>query len=132
MPSPAPLSDIATEADIRLLVDRFYDKVNADELLSPIFNEVAQVHWEKHLPTMYDFWSGLLLGTGRYRGRPFPKHLALPVDSKHFRRWLTLFTETVDAHFAGPVADEAIRKAGNIATIFEYRIHQARNPLQIL
>ncbi|WP_044510276.1 group III truncated hemoglobin [Hymenobacter sp. DG25B] len=132
MSAPAPLSDISTEADIRLLVDRFYDKVNADELLGPIFNEIAQVHWEKHLPIMYDFWSSLLLGTSRYRGRPFPKHLVLPIDSKHFRRWLTLFTENVDAHFAGPVADDAIRKAGNIATIFEYRMAQARNPLQII
>ncbi|WP_303309971.1 group III truncated hemoglobin [Hymenobacter sp. BT730] len=131
MPTPA-LSDITTEADIRLLVDRFYDKVNADELLSPIFNEVAQVHWEQHLPTMYDFWSGLLLNTGRYRGRPFPKHLVLPVDGQHFHRWLTLFTETVAAHFAGPVADDAIRKAGNIAHIFQHRIQQARNPLHIL
>ncbi|GAB3232200.1 hypothetical protein GCM10027346_19280 [Hymenobacter seoulensis] len=130
--SAISLPDISTEADIRLLVDSFYSRVQQDELLGPIFEAVVQGHWPRHLATMYDFWSGLLLGTGRYRGRPFPKHLALPVDSQHFRRWLTLFVENVDAHFSGPVADEAIHKAGNIATVFEYRIRQARDPLHIL
>lgn len=126
------LSDIISEADVRLLVDRFYTRVQQDDLLSPIFNQIAKVQWVHHLPTMYDFWSSLLLGTSRYRGRPFPKHLPLPIDSRHFRRWLSLFSETVDAHFAGPVADEAIRKAGNLATIFEHRMQQAHNPLHLL
>ncbi|TGD79763.1 group III truncated hemoglobin [Hymenobacter wooponensis] len=128
---PTALSDIQTEADIKRLVDTFYDKVNADELLSPIFNTVAQVHWEAHLPNMYDFWSSVLLGTTRYRGRPFPKHLGLPVALPHFERWLGLFTSTVRENFAGAKADEACYKAGNIARMFEFRIRQARNPLSI-
>src|SRR5690349_21165879 len=48
-------TDIATEKDIKTLVDSFYDKVNADPLLSPIFNGIAKVEWEHHLPTMYAF-----------------------------------------------------------------------------
>ncbi|SNC59995.1 hemoglobin [Hymenobacter gelipurpurascens] len=132
MPDSQILPDIQTEADIKRLIDTFYDKVNADELLGPIFNTVAQVHWPAHLPTMYDFWSSLLLGTSRYRGRPFPKHMALPVDITHFERWLALFTGTVRENFEGPKADEACVKAGNIARMFEYRIRQARNPLAIL
>lgn len=126
------LPDIQTEDDIRLLVDAFYSRIQSDDLVGPIFEAVVQGRWPAHLATMYDFWSNLLLGTGRYRGRPFPKHLALPVDERHFRRWLTLFVETVEVHFTGPRADEAIYKAGNIATVFEYRIRQARNPLSIL
>ena len=80
------LADITTEADIKLLVDSFYDSVNQDELLGPIFNDIANVEWSLHLPTMYDFWSSVLFGTARYKGRPFPKHLALPIGPAHFQR----------------------------------------------
>ncbi|MBX0291516.1 group III truncated hemoglobin [Hymenobacter sp. HSC-4F20] len=126
------LSDIQSEEDIRRLVDAFYSRVQTDDLIGPIFEAVVHGNWPRHLATMYDFWSSLLLSTSRYRGRPFPKHLALPVDSRHFQRWLSLFVETVEAHFSGPKADEAIYKAGNLATIFQYRIEQARNPLNLL
>lgn len=126
------LPDIHTEDDIRLLVDAFYSRVQTDDLIGPVFEAVVQGNWPRHLATMYDFWSSLLLGTSRYRGRPFPKHLALPITSLHFRRWLNLFVETVEAHFDGPKADEALHKAGNLASIFEYRIQQAQNPLHLL
>ncbi|KAA9327696.1 group III truncated hemoglobin [Hymenobacter busanensis] len=121
-PTASPRPDIAHEADIQTLVDRFYDKVNQDELLGPIFNAVAAVHWPAHLLTMYDFWSSVLFGTSRYKGRPFPKHLALPINGPHFQRWLQLFYATVDENFAGPKAEEAKAKALNIATMFEYRM----------
>ena len=32
--------------------------------------------------------------SGIYHGRPMEKHLPLPVDFRHFDRWLTLFEET--------------------------------------
>ncbi|RSK37327.1 group III truncated hemoglobin [Hymenobacter metallilatus] len=126
------LPDIQSEEDVRRVVDSFYGRVQNDELLGPIFEAVVQGRWPQHLATMYDFWSGLLLGTGRYRGRPFPKHLALPIDGRHFHRWLTLFVENVEAQYQGPVADEAIYRAGTIAAVFEHRITQARNPYHIL
>lgn len=125
------MPDIASEADIRLLVDTFYEQVNHDPLLAPVFNEVAHVQWPRHLPIMYDFWSSILLGTGRYHGRPFPKHLPLPIDATHFQRWLELFEATVDTLFAGPKAEEAKVRALNIATMFEYRLRQ-RGPLSVL
>ncbi|OON66237.1 group III truncated hemoglobin [Hymenobacter sp. CRA2] len=125
------LPDISTETDIRTLVDRFYDKVNQDELLGPVFNEIAAVHWEAHLPIMYDFWSSILLGTARYKGRPFPKHLALPIEKAHFQRWLQLFYQTVVENFAGAKAEEVKVKALNIATMFEYRM-RPKSPLSIL
>lgn len=122
--------DIQTEADIKLLVDTFYNKVNADALLAPVFNEFAHVDWLAHLPRMYDFWSSLLLHTSRYRGQPFLKHIPLPIGGEHFQRWLTLFLGTVDELFAGPVADEAKLRAQNIAYVFESRLRP--NPLSIL
>ena len=121
---PTPLLDIATEADVRLLVDSFYAKVNQDALLDPVFNGFAQVDWPHHLPNMYDFWSGLLLGTSRYRGRPFPKHIPLPINATHFQRWVALFLATVDELFAGPTAEQAKLRGQSIAQLFEVRLRE--------
>ena len=61
------MPDITTEADVRVLVDTFYEKVREDALLDPIFSDVAKVDWEHHLPKMYAFWNGMILGKA---GRP--------------------------------------------------------------
>ncbi len=110
--------DISDQNDIKLLVDSFYDKVNQDELLSPIFNDLRQVNWETHLPIMYRFWGSILLGEASYSGQPFPKHRDLPVSEEHFNRWKQLFSETVDEHFIGKNANEAKFRAETIAGIF--------------
>ena len=128
--STAPLPDLLTEADIIRLVDAFYARVNDDPLLRPVFNDVARVNWATHLPTMYDFWSSVLLGTSRYKGRPFAKHFPLPIQAAHFQQWLALFRATVDALFAGPKAAEAKTKAQNIGAMFEHRMNP--NPLSLL
>lgn len=124
------MPDIQTETDVKKLVDAFYDKVNADALLAPVFNDFAQVDWATHLPRMYDFWSSLLLHTSRYRGQPFLKHLLLPIAGPHFQRWLALFLLTVDELFTGPVANEAKLRAQNITHVFENRLQP--NQLSIL
>jgi len=116
------LPDIASEADVKLLVDAFYDKVNGDAMLAPIFNDHAHVNWKKHLPIMYRFWSSILLGTGSYDGQPFPKHAFLPVNQSHFVQWLLLFYETITENFRGPIAEEAKMRGANIARIFSNKI----------
>jgi hemoglobin len=117
---------LANEADIKLLVDSFYQKVNSDELLSPIFNDLAQVNWAEHLPTMYQFWGSLLFRQNSYRGQPWPKHAVLPVNASHFSRWLSLFKSTVDELFIGPKAEEAKNAAASIADTFQNRLQLVR------
>ncbi|HEX7861400.1 MAG TPA: group III truncated hemoglobin [Verrucomicrobiae bacterium] len=114
-------TDIRTNQDIKILVDSFYDRVNRDEILGPIFNEVAKVDWKHHLPTMYSFWSTMLFRTGEYKGRPWPKHAVLPLKQEQFERWVKLFCETVDTHFTGPKAAEAKSVALSIADTFQTR-----------
>ncbi len=112
--------DIRTPADIRSLIDTFYGKVRADDVLGYVFNEVAQVDWPRHLPIMYAFWEFLLLGTpDAYRGNPIQKHFDLhakyPLKAEHFERWVKLFHETVDELFEGPGAENAKFRALSIA-----------------
>ncbi len=117
-----PMRDIESIEDVKALVDAFYEQVNKDELLSPIFNDVAQVNWAHHMPQMYNFWSSILLGTQSYSGRPFPKHMVLPLEQEHFAQWLRLFGATLDRLFTGPTADLAKERAVNIASMFQYRM----------
>ena len=114
--------DIENEDDIKLLVDTFYNSVNEDVLLSPVFNNFAKVDWEHHLPMMYNFWSTVLLGSMNYKGQPFPKHMNLPIQPAHFNRWIDLFTKAIDLLFSGEKAEEAKQKALNIARIFQLKM----------
>jgi hemoglobin len=114
--------DITTQEDVQLLVDTFYASVQADHLLSPVFNDFAKVNWSHHLPVMYSFWNTLLFGKMDYKGQPFPKHLALPIEARHFKRWLFLFTETVNNLFEGEKAEEAKQRAASIAQLFQYKM----------
>jgi hemoglobin len=114
--------DILTKEDIHQLVDTFYNKINNDELLSPIFNEVAGIDWAHHLPKMYQFWGTQIIGTMYYQGQPFPPHMKLNLSAHHFNRWLQLFIETVNDLFQGVNAEMALYKANNIATIFQYKL----------
>ncbi|MBV6442146.1 MAG: Group 3 truncated hemoglobin ctb [Saprospiraceae bacterium] len=109
-----------TPADVKTLIDAFYDKVKADDVIGYIFNDIAQVDWPRHLPVMYAFWEFILLGSSDgYRGNPVQKHFDLhqkhPLKATHFDRWVELFRTTVDDHFAGPAADNAKFRAWAIA-----------------
>ena len=112
-------NDINTRTDIEKLVNDFYDKVQRDQLLGPVF---SHVDWAHHLPIMYDFWSSILLGDQSYRGNPLQKHLPLPIEGKHFDQWLKLFTETVNENFAGEKAEEVKMRAESIARIFQLKL----------
>lgn len=111
--------DITTRQDIELLVNQFYEKVQKDELLAPVF---SHVDWPHHLPVMYNFWSSMLLGEQSYRGNPFLKHLPLQIQGKHFEQWLKLFRQTVETNFSGEKADEILMRAQSIAGIFQVRM----------
>jgi hemoglobin len=124
---------ILTIEDIRLLVDTFYQRIQADTLLGPVFNAVIQDNWGMHLEKMYRFWQTVLLEEHTYFGSPFPPHAKLPVDHKHFAAWMALFTKTVDELFAGEKADEAKWRAGKMAEMFEAKIAYFKgNPHNII
>jgi hemoglobin len=123
------MADIQTYQDVQLLVSSFYDKVQKDELIGPIFNEKIK-DWQPHLDTMYKFWSTILFEKvnleQKYTGHPFIKHAYLPVSIEHFERWLTLFYQNADALFKGAVVDEAKKRAAYMANMFYVKIEALR------
>jgi hemoglobin len=107
-----------TEEMIRDVVDGFYDKVRADAVLGPIFDGRIGDHWDVHLPKMYDFWSSVLLMTGRFKGAPMRVHaeMANDVGDSHVDRWLELFGQTVAEVCPPPAAALFLEKARMIAS----------------
>ena len=110
--------EIQTLDDIKLLVDTFYERVRADELIGPIFNERIGNCWPEHLDKMYRFWQTILLEEHTYQGAPFRPHADMPVHLPHFERWVELFEQNLLAHFEGDKADEALERAGKMAAMF--------------
>lgn len=120
--------DICSRNDIDLLVAAFYEKVKADELLGPVFTEVARINWEKHLPIMCDFWENAILFTGTYQGNPMDLHThlhkAMPLLQLHFQQWNKLFINTVDELFKGEKALLAKQRALKISEVLQSKILQ--------
>lgn len=95
------------------LVDRFYARIQRDELLGPIFAQHVP-NWSQHLPRMKDFWASIMIEPGRFNGRPMQKHIALGILTKaHFERWLALWDETVAQNVANPAAAARFRTSAH-------------------
>jgi hemoglobin len=94
-PRRRPVHAEINEELVMTLVHAFYAKVRADAVLGPIFSRVVGDDWGPHLAKMCDFWSSVMLMSGRYKGNPMVAHIRLKmVKPEHFERWLGLFQET--------------------------------------
>lgn len=119
--------DITNLDDIKLLVDTFYGKVRANEVLGHIFEKRIQDNWPTHLDKMYRFWQTILLEARTYSGTPFAPHATMPINAEHFENWLVLFHQTVDDLFEGKVADEAKWRANKMAELFQIKLQHFRD-----
>jgi hemoglobin len=80
------------EAVVDRLVETFYARVRSDAVLGPVFEAELHGDWGPHLEKLKAFWESVMMGAGRYFGRPMPAHMKLMgVTPAHFDRWLTLF-----------------------------------------
>jgi hemoglobin len=115
--------DIAGREDIAGLVIAFYERAFADDVLGPIFVDVAAMNLPAHLPVMCDFWESVLFRAGRYHRNALRPHLDLDakveLTAAHFARWLELWTSTIDERHGGEKANlakvQATRIAGSIS-----------------
>lgn len=117
--SPTGRSGPVTEAGIHRLLDLFYGRVRSDPLLGPVFTRavgMTDAEWVPHLARLADFWSSLMLGSGRYHGDPFSAHLRLPdLAPAMFDRWLALFDESCREVFEPNVANAFAKRAERVA-----------------
>lgn len=118
--------EIKSREDIQILVDQFYQRVQENELLGPIFNEVIQDRWPQHLEKMYSFWETALLEKKSYSGRPFPPHAKLNLRQEHFDTWLRIWHQTLMENFEGELAEEAKWRAEKMAVMFISKIDYYR------
>jgi len=109
-----PSFDSITEPAIAALVRRFYGKARLDPTLGPVFEEAVE-DWDEHLDKLCDFWSSVMLTTGRYKGNPMAAHLKQPIEPEFFERWLGLWRETATEIFSPAEAAQFGVKAERIA-----------------
>ncbi len=116
-PDPAK-PDLDCPVQITRMVHGFYDDLLADDLMAPLFLEVAAVDLKAHLPTISLYWQKMLLGDKSYRNNTMAKHRDVhrkaPFRDEHFTTWLNHFLENVDRNFAGPYAEKAKNIARNV------------------
>ena len=113
---------------IERLIHGFYADVRADPLLAPIF--AAKItDWAPHLAQMCDFWSSVMLMSGRYHGQPMPKHTPLPIEAAHFDRWLALFEAAARRLCPRAAADALVERAGRIDESLELAMAAERGQL---
>ncbi|WP_436794693.1 group III truncated hemoglobin [Actinospongicola halichondriae] len=120
-PRPPPSRDLDSPDEIAEMVRRFYADVAMDDLLGPMFNDVAQVDWSEHLPKLTAFWCRALLGHDGYAGNPFRAHADVHAKRQfttaRFQRWLDLFHETLELGWTGPNVDRARKLAHDVARV---------------
>ncbi len=121
LPTPtgaAEFGDLSGRTAIHDLVVEFYREIVFDDLLGPVFTEVAEVDWSLHIPRLVDYWCRILLGDAGYVGRPMEVHRRLhaaePLRTEHCDRWYWLWADCVDRRAAGPRAERAKAHAAHL------------------
>ena len=126
------MRDIMDRDDIEFLVDAFYKSVLEDETIGFIFTDTVKFIWEKHIPTMYDFWESVLFGVGGYTGNLVMKHIKLnkkiKLTEKHFDQWLLLWKRALNDNFQGKTTDLAYERAETMKTLLMYKIKLSSDP----
>lgn len=104
------------EAVLPALLERFYARVRADQDLGPVFNDAID-DWDHHLGVLTDFWSSVMLASGRYKGNPMQAHVrhGPRIPPEMFQRWLAIWAQTTDEMVSPSIAAEMQAKAARIA-----------------
>ena len=125
--------DIESREDIDALLADFYGRTFRDELLGPVFVDIAQMDLSVHLPVIGDFWQTVLFHDGGYRRNTLAPHQRLhekaDLTPGHFDQWLTLWRATIDDRHAGRLADLAKVQGARVAGSMCRRITGTDSPM---
>lgn len=120
------------ESVLRPLLNRFYVRVRADAELGPIF-DAGVADWDDHHRRLADFWSSVMLATGRYKGNPVALHMihADAMTPAMFERWLTIWRQTTNEMVSAEAAAAMQVKASRIAESLRLAISHRRSPRRL-
>ncbi len=123
------MKDLTSRKDIELLMNVFYNKALIDPTIGYLFTDIAQLDLASHLPVICDFWEMVIFKKYGYKKDVLDIHRKLndkaPLQAIHFEQWLTLFTESVNEHFAGANAEQMKTRALSIATVMQMKFHKS-------
>jgi hemoglobin len=124
--APGVAGDLDSRTEIHNLVVAFYRAVVFDDVVGPVFEEVAEVDWAEHIPKLIDYWCRVLLGEPGYDGVMLAAHQHVhdiePLRLEHVDRWYSLWVDAVDDTWAGPLADDAKAHAAHMAQVLARRV----------
>ncbi len=124
------MKDIETREDILLIMQKFYDKLLADDTISFFFTKVTSVdnHLKEHFDTLATFWEQSLFMKGGYFNNMFQIHKEVhdkfPFKKEHYDLWLNYFYKTIDDYFQGKNAEQMKTQALSMATIMQIKFSQ--------
>lgn len=127
-------ADALTPDAIAAVVDTFYERVQHDAVLGPIFARHIE-DWTPHLLRMKAFWRSVLLRTGEFqrsdRGAPPVLHAGIEgLSQGHFTHWLGLFSDVLDEIVTPEVAQVWLAKARGIGeSLWRHAQHGSRLPI---
>ncbi|MFA5564996.1 MAG: group III truncated hemoglobin [Acidimicrobiia bacterium] len=124
--SPAQVTtklDLDNRTEIHNFVVEFYRAIVFDDLLQEVFEQIAEVDWNSHIPRLVDYWCKVLIGENRYNGAMFQAHQDVheieDFQPAWFEQWHKLFWETLDAGWEGPhvehAKEHALKNLGSLA-----------------
>lgn len=120
------LRDLDDRDAVSEMVLRFYRDVAMDDLLGPMFNDIAKVDWAEHLTKVTAFWCRALFAMPGYEGNPFRAHQVIHAQqaftTAHFERWLELFYGTIESGWAGTNAEKAKALANKVARVHSHQL----------
>ncbi|MEZ4978057.1 MAG: group III truncated hemoglobin [Chitinophagales bacterium] len=124
----AALKELTSKEDLDFLIKEFYKEAMSNEQIGHFFTEDVQLDLVNHLPKIAAFWSDILFGSKLYKSNPMQKHIELhaisPLRKEDFVVWLGLWKKTINKHFMGAKAEEAIARAENIAAVMQFKLSQ--------
>ena len=120
--------DIENREDLLLLIEKFYQKLLADDSISYLFTEAVKIDLKHHLTVLVDFLDSILFQSNTYQKNAMQPHMDLhsksPLQKHHFDIWLNYFIQTVDELFEGEKAFLAKERARSIATVMHIKTIQ--------
>ena len=118
--------DLDTRTHVHDLVVAFYREIVFDDVLAPMFEEVAEVDWSVHIPRLIDYWCRILLDEPVYNGSLLVTHQDVhrreAFRTEHFDRWYRLWVDTIDTRWRGPIAERAKVHAAATARLLSRRL----------